>query len=166
MSNNARLVSLVALGIALGSMLPVSGQVVPPARRTAALESAEQLLAQRDASLPAKVADPFHPPGFGGAAEAAPDQTDSGATQPDPGPRTGPRTDRELVAAIAAAIKPSGYFILGGEPTLVFGQKRVKAGEPLTINFEGADYTLTITSIDRTSFTLRLNREEYTRPIK
>lgn len=139
-------------------------QVVPPARRAAALESAQQLLAARDTGLPAKLPDPFHPESFGASADASPGA--DGDTVADAPVRRGPRTDRELIAAIAAAIKPTGNFVVGGQPILFFGQKRVKAGDPLTINFEGADYTLTITSIDRTSFTLRLNREEYTRPIK
>jgi len=49
---------------------------------------------------------------------------------------------------------------------LVFGQKRVKAGGLLTITFEGNEYTLEIVSIAPPNFTLRLNREEFTRPIK
>jgi hypothetical protein len=79
---------------------------------------------------------------------------------------TGPRGDRELVEAIAKSLKPSGYIVLGGQASLSFGQKRVKAGGILTITFEGSQYTLEITSIDRTNFTLRLNREEFTRTIK
>jgi ribosomal 50S subunit-recycling heat shock protein len=77
-----------------------------------------------------------------------------------------PKTDRDIVRAIASSLKPTGNFILAGQPTLVFGQKRVKAGSLLTITFEGTEYTLEITAIERTSFTLRLNREEFTRPIK
>ena len=77
-----------------------------------------------------------------------------------------PRSEREILQAIATSLKPSGNFILSGQPTLVFGQKRVKAGGLLTITFEGTEYTLEITAIERTSFTLRLNREEFTRPIK
>lgn len=155
------LLALLALGAA-----SATAQVVPPARRAATIEAAQQLLAAREATLPTKLTDPFHPENFGGSTEIEPGPGTSGSETPVETPRSGPRSDRELVAAIAGAIKPSGYFIIGGEPTLVFGQKRVKAGDPLTINFEGADYTLTITAIDRTSFTLRLNREEYTRPIK
>jgi hypothetical protein len=68
--------------------------------------------------------------------------------------------------AIGASLKPSGSVTLGGEPTLIFGEKRVKAGGFLTITFEGSEYTLEIVSIDRPNFTLRLNREEFTRPIK
>lgn len=143
-----------------------NAQVVPPAKRAASLEAAQNLIATRDAALPSNLADPFHPPGFGASQETP--NVSPGTDNPttEPAVRSGPRTDRELVAAIAAAIKPTGNFILGGQPILAFGQKRVKAGDPLTINFEGTEYTLTITAIDRTSFTLRLNREEYTRPIK
>ena len=78
----------------------------------------------------------------------------------------GPRNPRELLRTIAAGLKPSGVVVVGGEPTLVFGQKRVKAGGVLTITFEGAEYTLEIVSVFHPNFTIRLNREEFTRPIK
>jgi len=81
-------------------------------------------------------------------------------------PKAGPRSDHEILEAIGAQLKPTGNFNLNGQQTLIFGQKRVKAGMPMTINFEGTEYTIEITAIDRTSFTLRLNREELTRPIK
>lgn len=77
-----------------------------------------------------------------------------------------PKGPRGLLESIAASLKPSGYFVIGGQPTLVFGQKRVKAGGTLTINFEGREYTLEVVALDRTNFTLRLDREEFTRPIK
>ena len=70
------------------------------------------------------------------------------------------------VRAIATSLKPSGYIVLGGQPSVSFGQKRVKAGGILTITFEGNQYTLEVVSIDRTNFTLRLNREEFTRTLK
>lgn len=143
-----------------------NGQVVLPTKRVAALEAAQQLLASRDATLPANLADPFHPPGFGGALDPSPVQPGND-TPAEPIQRpSGPRTDRELLAAIATAIRAPNVITMGGQQILIFGQKRVKAGDPLTINFEGTDYTLTVTAVDRTSFTLRLNREEYTRPIK
>lgn len=154
---------LLALGLGLAG---ASAQVILPAKRAAALEAAQQLLANRDATLPAKLADPFHPPGFGGSSVMTP-VLPGNETMTEPAPRpSGPRTDRELLAAIAAAIRAPNVITMGGQQILTFGQKQVKAGDPLTINFEGADYTLTVTAIDRTSFTLRLNREEYTRPIK
>ena len=82
------------------------------------------------------------------------------------GPAPVVRSERQILQAIATSLKPTGNFIVSGEHTLIFGQKRVKAGGFLTITFEGTEYTLEITAIERTSFTLRLNREEFTRPIK
>lgn len=145
---------------ALFAAIALTAQVVPPSRRAATLEAAQQLLAPRDAALPETLADPFHP---ASPVDTAAPQPSSGEPQADP---AGPRTERELLAAIANAMRPPNVITMGGQQILLFGQKRVKAGDPLTINFEGSEYTLTVTAIDRTSFTLRLNREEYTRPIK
>ncbi len=111
------------------------------------------MLAVRE--VPASVADPFHSEAFGDA--KAPDK---------PGTPISIAPKIPVLEAIAQRLKPSGYFVLGGQPTLVFGEKRVKAGGFLTITFEGTEYTLEITAIDRANFTLRLNREEFTRPIK
>jgi hypothetical protein len=80
----------------------------------------------------------------------------------------GPLNAKELLQAIATSpsLKPSGVFTLPGGPVLLFGQKRVKAGGILNITFEGTEYALEIVSIVPPNFTLRLNREEFTRPIK
>jgi hypothetical protein len=125
-----------------------------PAKRTETLEKAKELLTEKTPAISPK--NPFNPEGFGEGQEVATVAVTS----------TGPRSTRELLQAIGASLKPSGFFVLGGEPTLVFGQKRVKAGGLLTITFEGSEHTLEIVSIDRPNFTLRLNREEFTRPIK
>jgi hypothetical protein len=151
---------LLAAGSAVFAF--AAGELVSaPAKRHEAIEAAKKLLAPKEAG--GAIADPFHSQAFAefvagtGRAPAA-----SGA----PAAPGNPVTDRDLVQAIAASLKPSGFFVIGGEPTLVFGQKRVKAGGVLTITFEGNEYTLEVTKIDRTNFTLRLNREEFTRPIK
>ncbi|MBI2516025.1 MAG: hypothetical protein HYV95_03845 [Opitutae bacterium] len=145
-------------------------EVVSPAKRQASISAAEQLLSTKDTGLPAGTINPFRPEAFaeavagtGRAGVASPGTETTGTTVAHP---AGPRTERDILAAIAAVLKPSGYFVFGGQPTLVFGQKRVKAGGPLTITFEGTEYTLEVTAINRTNFTLRLNREEFTRPIK
>lgn len=161
--NIGRLLPLVLLTAAM----PVAfSQVVPPAKREAALSAARQLLEAKDATLPDKVANPFSPGTFGSTVPTAP--TDGSQTDPAGGTPTqgGQRSGRDLLAAIADAIPAPNLITFGGRHILVFGQKRVKAGEFLTINFEGKDHNLEISAIDRTSFTLRLNREEYTRPIK
>ena len=71
-----------------------------------------------------------------------------------------------MLATLADKLSPSGIAIIGGEPILLFGSRRLKIGDQLTVTYEGADYNLDITAITRTTFTLRLNREEITRPIK
>ncbi len=154
--------SLLAL-VVLGAAPLGFAQVASPAKRAAAVAAAQKLLAAKEAALPSVMADPFHPGAFG--ASTAPTQTDGGEPAgPDTG--SGPRSRRDLLVTMANALRAPNLITLGGQQYLLFGQKRVKAGEFLTINFEGNDYSLEVTAIDRTSFTLRLNREEYTRPIK
>lgn len=135
--------------------------VAAPAKRQESLAQAKELLGEK--AMPSTLKNPFNPEGFGEG------QADSGSsTGGTPGPvvPTGPRSGRDLLQAIGASLKPSGSVVLGGEPVLLFGQKRVKAGGTLTITFEGNEYTLEIVKIERPNFTLRLNREEFTRPIK
>jgi hypothetical protein len=159
--------ALLLLGGAAGA---AGDTVLSPAKRQEALERGKALIAPREITTIA--VNPFYPTAFteavsgmgrvsGPSIPAQDGGTESVKTTP-----TGPRTDRELLQAIATALKPSGFFTLGGQPTLVFGQKRVKAGGNVTINFEGTDYTVEITTITPPNFTLRLNREEFTRTIK
>ena len=61
---------------------------------------------------------------------------------------------------------PSGTLILDGEPLLIFGRKRLRIGDRFTVTYEKQDYELVLVAIERTTFTLRLNQEEITRPIK
>lgn len=140
---------------------PMQGQIVTkPDARASTLAAAADLLTIKPPAIPSDAIDSFNSKAFSEAMGL----TRPGSTEEQP--RVGPRGDREVLAAIAAQLKPTGNFIIGGQQTLIFGQKRVKAGMPMTINFEGVEYTIEITAIERTSFTLRLNREEITRPIK
>ncbi|MBI2814843.1 MAG: hypothetical protein HYX71_11225 [Opitutae bacterium] len=149
--------------------LAAEATVLNPVKRQAALERGKALVAPKEMA-PVAV-DPFHPQAFAEAVAGA--GRVSAGTNPPPGtggdtgsPPAGPRTERDLLQAIAKSLKPSGYIVLGGQPSISFGQKRVKPGGILTITFEGNQYTLEVVSIDRTNFTLRLNREEFTRTIK
>ena len=145
-----------------------ASDVLSPAKRQEIVDQAKKLLATR-APLP-PVIDPFHSEAFNelvGAAVRAPGAATAGGETHDKTPAAaGPRSSHDLLQAIAAGLKPSGSAIVGGEPILLFGQKRVKAGGSLTITFEGSEYTLEITAIAPPNFTLRLNREEFTRTIK
>ena len=159
---------LVALAGGAGFSLAraAEGEVLSPTVRQQALDNAKKLLAPREVAAPAT--DPFHSDTFNemvkGSGKAAGTSTGTGTV--DTPAASGPRTGRDQLQAIAAGLKPSGYIVLGGQPTLLFGQKRVKAGGSVTITFEGTEYTVEITSIVSPNFTLRLNREEFTRPIK
>lgn len=161
--------SLRAIALSLAVAPALLAQVPPilaPAKRTEQLDAARALMDSKPA--PTVQTNPFFSETFydvrrGGAGTGAMGSTETTPIATTP---TGPRSNRDLLQAIATSIKPSGYFVIGGEPTLVFGQKRVKAGGLLTITFEGEEYTLEVSALDRTNFTLRLNREEFTRPIK
>jgi hypothetical protein len=163
MKTSYRLLALLG-ALAAGSVAVAEdiAPVIAPSVRKDALAKAEALLSQKQLGLPANASDPFHSDAFAEASgHAVHPSTDSG-----PAVKTGPRTEHDILVGIASGLKPTGNFVIGGQQTLFFGQKRVKPGTTLTINFEGAEYIVEITAIDHTSFTLRLNREEYTRPIK
>jgi hypothetical protein len=155
--SRALLCSVLALSAVLAGY---SGEsVVSPSKRQESLDKAKALFADKTATFSSK--NPFSPEGFGEGAIVPSKPGNTNVTVP-----SGPRTPRDLLQAIGSSLKPTGFFVLSGEPTLVFGQKRVKAGGTLTITFEGSEYTVEIISIERPNFTLRLNREEFTRPIK
>ncbi len=139
-----------------------AGQVATPTRRASAVAAAKKLLTVTEHGAIPNLVDPFH------SDTVVQPPIDKVPDEPGKPPKPGPKVDdsSRLIRAIAAALKPSGHFVIGGEPNLVFGQKRVKAGGHLSITFEGTAYTVDITAITNTTFTLSLNGEEYTRPIK
>lgn len=88
-------------------------------------------------------------------------------TSPDrPAPVITSVNDRDVLLRAGEVILPSGTMMLGDVPILLFGQKKLKVGDVVPIVFQGKTYELQVSSIERTSFTLRLNKEEITRPIK
>jgi len=158
---------LPMLGLCVLTARAADEKVETQAKRTEAIDQGKSLLATKDKAP--EVKDPFHSIAYDQtlAANTGRGSATAGAAESIVArPASGPRAHRDLLQAIAANLQPSGYFVLGGEPTLVFGQKRVKAGGTISIRFEDADYTLEIVSIERPNFTLRLNNEEFTRPIK
>ena len=162
--NLQRIILGASLLLASGSVFAEGEVVLSPVKRQQALDRGKALVATRE--IVPTATNPFYPTAFAEAV-AAMGRTSSPTEGPTtPTAPTGPRNDRELLRAIAASLKPSGYIVLGGRESISFGQKRVKAGDILTITFEGNQYTLEIVSIDRTNFTLRLNREEFTRTLK
>lgn len=141
---------------------------LPPAtKRAPSVKLAEEMARQDDpAPLPADLKYPFNPLGFD--QPDAEEERAKAAAQVASEPSKQPAGDRQLLETIAQQVTPDGTAILPrtGESILFFRQKKLKVGGRLTITFEGKDYEVELTAIDRTTFTLRLNNVEVTRPIK
>lgn len=165
--NLRRIIAMVMAGL----LVPAAALVAKTAARKApesdiasfenrrvTVERAQALAKQETpAPLPEALPLPFNPTGFNRVVQQV---RTEGQTAPKP------IGDREILAAIAPRVTPTGTFNLGGNRWLQFSKKRLKVGDQLTVTHEGQDYVLELTAIDATNFTLRLNREEITRPIK
>ena len=146
--------------------------MAPAAKRRPAVELAQRLATVTPPTpLAADVVFPFNPIAFSQpdpeeqrALELA--QANQQANAVGPARPAAVATDREQLAAIAAQLKPTGTFFRGADPLLVIGGKFYKIGTKFTVAFGGTDYVLELSAIDRTTFTLRLNGEAITRPIK
>jgi len=158
---------LVSLSAASAESKPAKSDIAVASRRLVTTEVAARLTTTRELpKLPDNTVNPFSPSSFNApdpeemriAAEAA------RRAKAASGPR--PTNDRDLLTAIAGQIKPTGMVNLGGEPILLLGTRKIRVGDPLSASFEGKTIAVKVTAIDRTSFTLRLNGEEFTRPIK
>lgn len=157
---------LLAARLAAADAAPAGG-VLTPASRQSSVDAARQLLTPKPPRPAAGIIDPFHPPAFAEAVAALSGTRAPGASEGGPEiRRAGPRTDRDVIQAIAAGLTPTGRVALGGVPTLLFREKKVKVGDKLIITFENTVYEIQVTAIGSNNFTLRLNREEFTRPIK
>jgi hypothetical protein len=161
--NRIPLVILLSASVLLAApaVLAQKSDLPTPEKREATVARASKLLEARElVAMPVELIPAFNPPAF---AKVTPEAIKTQGTGSVPVRATG---DRGVLEQLAERLAPTGTAILGGEAILLFGQKRLKVGDQLTITFEGFDYTLDITDIGRTTFTLRLNREEITRPIK
>jgi hypothetical protein len=146
------------LAVCAGALALHGAESSGSARRRETLELATRLLAQRASpttQLPAELVNPFNPQAKAGK--------NADGSKPE---RPAGRSDLEILQKIASSITPSGMMILGDRPRLVFRERKYEVGESIKRAFEGVDYVVVITAIDATSFRIRLNREEITRPIK
>jgi hypothetical protein len=142
-----------------------SSEITPPEKRRAILEAAANLAKPAVAApLPSSLAVPFNPPGFelSDAEERAAAALASGAKT------TTARkieSDLDILEQIVTKNPPTGTMFLGDQAVLTFRNNTVKIGAHFSVNLNGQDYDLELVRLDRTTFTLRLNREEITRPI-
>ena len=136
------------------------------ARRTVLDAAAKLAAAPSIEALPAQINHPFNPAAFGQpdaeelAAIAAAQAAEAAALN-----KAKPANEADLLERIAERVVPSGTLTLNGEPLLIFAQKRLRVGDRITVTYEGKDYNLELISIQRFTFTLRLNRAEITRRI-
>jgi hypothetical protein len=164
----ATLCALAALGVFVSSAAArVDSELSTPEKRKQSVELAVRTskLVRIDA-LSLDLPNPFSPPQFvlTDAEEAA--AAAAAARQSGTAPAVAPPSDKELLAAIASKIIPSGTVYLGGRPLLMFGKRFVRTGSRFTVTYKGADYVLELTDIDSTNFTLQYNSEKITRPVK
>jgi hypothetical protein len=130
--------------------------VSTPAVREATLAMVDRLAADKSAVADAGVGkDPFYP--------SAGDLSDAVAKT---GSGVDGLSDKERVELLADEIKPTGSVELGGEPQLLFTEKRQKIGDKLTVSIDKVEYVIEIVSIDKNRFRIRYNNVETTRSIK
>jgi hypothetical protein len=147
------ILSLASLMIMAVAAMAKSDLATPEQRRESVSRAMALAQPQTPAPLPAGLRNPLGPP--------PPDKQEIAAKQS--GRHTG---DHEVLDAIAPHINPSGVMQIGDQPVLLLREKKLKVGDYLTITFEGTDYMIELAAITHSSFTLRLNKEEITQPIK
>jgi len=167
--SNPSLSFILGLGIVV---LPISSwaaasDISSPTARKDILTAALRLVEPGPiAPLPADVNQPFNPEAFGQpdadelAAIAAARAAEAAALN-----KAKPASEADLLERIAERVIPSGTMTLNGEPLLIFGQRKLRVGDRLTVTYDGRDYDLELTAVQRLNFTLRLNRAEITRRI-
>lgn len=159
------LLSVGSTGLAAEAKKP---DVASPASREQTVELARRLAhREQPPALAADLVQPFNPAAFG---QPDPEELQAMAASHAAAAATAaqskPTNDTDLLQLISARVTPSGTLIMGGEPMLIFGKKRLRVGDHLTVTYDGRDYDLELIGITRTAFSLRLNANEITRPIK
>jgi len=135
----------------------VRSDVPAPAARANIISKATALLERKKEisdDIPANARNPFNPLASDVVIEPV-------------APRSKiPSSGKELVALLAGMVAPTGSAERDGERFLLFGQRKVKVGEGIPITFENTQFELEVTAIEGNTFTVRLNHDEFTRPIK
>lgn len=161
---------LLLTALSAGSLVAAGprADVLPSARRSATMDLAARFSKEPPApSLPEDAVNPFSPPTFlAPDPEEARAMAEAAARRATQAPVSRPTTDRELLTIVAQQLRPNGVVSMGGELILMLGGRKLRSGDKLPVTYEGQTFNLTLSAIERTQFTLRLNRDEITRPIK
>jgi|GEM_PF-995301 hypothetical protein len=153
-----RLVLLSLAAFASTGVVRAAADIAPPKVREKVVANANRVVETRGVStdLPSSLPNPF----VGKEEEAA---AETLVTE-EPVAAPGLAAD-DLLAALAARIPSTGTVILGGEPILLLGQKRLKVGDTYAISFEGRTYEVSIAAVTSTSFTVKRGENIHTRPV-
>lgn len=155
-SNSCILLVLIFVSGSLSSAQVVRSDIPAPVVRSNIISKATALLERRkhlSETIPTTAHNPFNP--------LASDIVETVA------PRSRiPSSGKELVALLAGLVAPTGSAERDGQRFLLFGQRKVKVGEGIPITFENTQFELEVTAIEGGTFTVRLNQDEFTRPIK
>jgi hypothetical protein len=161
--------ALCFIGLAVAAAKSVQSDINGPEKRRALVDLATKLTKPATvAALSSDLVSPFNPPGFDLTDE---EERRAAAAAANSGKVVAPKVvnDRDTLEQLASKLNPTGTIIAGADSSrwiLNFGKQAVKVGTHFTVTLNGQDYDLELVSIDRTTFTLRLNREEITRSIK
>jgi len=162
MKHRVVIMSVIALLVASDGFAQGRG-VSTPESRTAVLERARASLAERPAATAEdyrSLKDPFNPP----ETDLKDLVVDNSFRPKDTAPKL--MSDSEVLSVLAGSITPTGAVELGGEPYLLFGEKRLKTGDRYTVTKDGVDYAVIINSIETSRYSLRYNSQVLFRQIK
>lgn len=148
----------------LGLVVSATAQISSPESREALLERAERLtMAKVDPGMGESLADtkdPFYP----GRTPAAGSQPVAGNSTAGAEKRSTP--DSVILREATEHIRPTGVMQFGQETLLLFGERRVKVGDFLSVQHKGQKYRLEVMKADSRGFILRLNDELISKRIK
>lgn len=140
--------------------LHANDKVIAPQKRDDSLAKALTLLEPKDLAVPAGFSDVFYPAQFDEAIRAASNAAASRNADVSPG-------QGSLVERVAVALTPTGILEVKGELVLLFGEKRVRAGETIVaILPDGSRHVAAVVSVTPPYFTFRVGNEVHSRLLK
>lgn len=151
-----RILFMVPLFVCSAGSIWAQGRENPLAREKVLADAARLLQGGDGVAKVAVSKDPFNPPPA--------DLRDAVA-----GAKEGEATARnpaELVGLLVERIQPTGSMMLGGEPYLLFTERRQKIGDKIGVSLEGVEYSVEIVNITNNRFRIRYQDKEAERTIK
>lgn len=133
-----------------------SAQISTPESRSETLALAERfevVPVESVVGTSADAIDPFHPD--------APEAEEPEAVAAQQGP-----DERVVLKELAERVRPSGVMQFGTSTMLVFGERRLKEGDFLPMDYQGQRYRVEIVRITPRSFTMRLNSQTISKTIQ